>query len=172
MGLRFRAEPAGYDETAAAARGPREMARKLSLGKARAAAGKHHDALIIAADTLVALGGRIIGQPHTAAEARRMLRELNGRTHLVITGFTVLDAASGRAETGSVETTVRMRKVTLKTIDAYVRTKEPLGKAGGYAIQGRGAVLVDRIEGDYSNVVGLPLGALADVLRDFGVEIL
>jgi septum formation protein len=176
IGLRFEVEPTGYDEArgraATATLGPHETARELSLGKARAAAQKHGDALIIAADTLVVLGDRLIGQPHTAAQAREMLRALNGRTHSVITGFTVLDAGTGRLVTRSVETTVRMRKVALKMIDSYVRTKEPLGKAGGYAIQGRGAVLVDRIEGDFFNVVGLPLGALAEALKEFGVEVL
>jgi len=172
LGLRFAVEPTGYDESVAAPGGPHEIARALSLGKARAAAEKHGGALIIAADTLVVLGDRIIGQPHTVAQAREMLRALNGRTHAVVTGFTVLDAGTGRTSTRSVETRVRMKKVTLKTIDSYVRTKEPLDKAGGYAIQGRGAVLVDRIEGDYSNVVGLPLGALAETLGEFGVEVL
>jgi nucleoside triphosphate pyrophosphatase len=172
MGLRFEVEPGGYDEESVPASGPSEMARELSLGKARAAAERHPDALIIAADTLVVLGDLVFGKPHTDAQAREMLRALNGRTHSVISGFTVLDARSGRAVTRSVETTVRMRKVTLKTIDSYVRTKEPLDKAGGYAIQGRGVVLMDGIEGDYSNVVGLPLGALAEALREFGVAVL
>ncbi len=172
IGLPFEVESTGYDEGAAASREPRRMARELALGKARKAAERNPDALIIAADTLVVLGDRIMGQPRTVAEARRMLRALNGRAHSVITAFTVLDAASGRMKTRSVETSVRMRQVPLKVIDSYVRTREPLDKAGGYAIQGLGAVLVDRIEGDYSNVVGLPLGALAEVLKEFGVAVL
>lgn len=171
IGLRSEVDPTDFDEEKASASEPHEMAKELSLGKARAAAEKHPDAIIIAADTLVVLGDRVIGKPHTNAQAREMLRALNGRTHSVITGFTILDTRSGKVLTRSVETSVRMKKVTLKEIDAYVRTKEPLDKAGGYAIQGRGAVLVERIEGDFSNVVGLPLCALAEGLREFGVNV-
>jgi septum formation protein len=101
-----------------------------------------------------------------------MLRALNGQAHSVITGFTVLDTESGKVVSRSVETRVHMRKLTLKEIDSYLKSKEPLDKAGGYAIQGLGAVLVERIEGDYSNVVGLPLSALAKSLREFGVNVL
>lgn len=172
IGLRFEVEPAGYDEETTSASDPHETARELSLGKARAAAQKRRDAIIIAADTLVVLGDRILGKPRTSAEAREMLRALNGRTHSVITGFAILDAETGKVHSRSVETKVWMRKLTLKEIDAYVRTKEPLDKAGGYAIQGRGAVLVEKIEGDFPNVVGLPLSALAHALRELDVEVL
>jgi septum formation protein len=172
MGLRFEVDPTSYDEGKTSASEPHEMATELSLGKARAAARRHRNVIIIAADTLVVLGDRIIGKPHTNAEARGMLRALNGRTHSVVTGFTILDTESGKVLSRSVETRVHMRKLTVKEIDCYVRTKEPLDKAGGYAIQGRGAVLVDRIEGDYSNVVGLPLSALAESLKEFGVKVL
>lgn len=172
IGLQFEVDPTDFDEETAPASDPHEMATALSLGKARAAARKHRKALIVAADTLVVLDGRVFGKPHTNAQAREMLRALNGRTHSVITGFTVLDTEIGKVVSRSVETVVCMRKSTLKEIDGYVRTKEPLDKAGGYAIQGGGAVLVERIEGDYSNVVGLPLSALAESLREFGVEVL
>jgi septum formation protein len=172
IGLRFEVEPSNYDEEIASASEPHETARKLSLGKARAAARKHRNALIIAADTFVVFGDRVLGKPRTDSEARKMLRALNGQAHSVITGFTILDTETGKVLSRSVETRVHMRKLTLKEIDSYVRTKEPLDKAGGYAIQGRGAVLVERIEGDYSNVVGLPLRALADALREFGIKVL
>jgi len=172
IGLLFEVDPTNYDEGKTPASEPHEMAKKLSLGKARAAAKKHRKAIIIAADTLVILEGKVFGKPHTNAQAREMLRALNGRVHSVVTGFTILDADTGKMLSRSVETRVHMRTATLREIDDYVRTKEPLDKAGGYAIQGRGAVLVDRIEGDYSNVVGLPLSALAESLREFGVRVL
>jgi len=172
LGLRFEVESSDYDEEMTSGSEPHEMARELSLGKARTAARKHQNALIIAADTLVVLGDRILGKPHTNSEAREMLRALNGQVHSVITGFTILDAETGKVLSRSVETRVHMRKLTMREIDGYVRTKEPLDKAGGYAIQGRGAVLVERIEGDYSNVVGLPLSALAESLREFGIHVL
>ena len=172
IGLQFEVEPSNYDEEITSASEPHETARKLSLGKARAAARKHRNALIIAADTFVVLGDRILGKPRTNSEARETLRALNGQVHSVITGFTILDAETGKVVSRSVETRVNMRKLTIEEIESYVRTKEPLDKAGGYAIQGRGAVLVERIEGDYSNVVGLPLSALAESLKEFGVNVL
>lgn len=165
-------DPGDFDEEAASASGPEEMARELSWGKARSVADRHAGAIIIAADTLVVLGDRVLGQPRTHAQARQMLRALQGRTHSVITGFTIIDTGSGRAVTRSAETRVHLRTLASGEIDAYVRTGEPLDKAGGYAIQGRGAVLVDRIEGDYSNVVGLPLSALAQALGELGVMVL
>ena len=172
IGLRFEVEPSDYEEDIASGSEPHEMAKRLSLGKARAAARKHRKALIIAADTFVVFGDRILGKPHSNAEAREMLRALNGQAHSVISGFTILDTETGKVVSWSVETRVHMRKLTLRDIDGYVRSKEPLDKAGGYAIQGRGAVLVERIEGDYFNVVGLPLSALADALREFGIKVL
>jgi len=172
VGLQFDVEPTNYDEETTSASEPHEMAMELSLGKAKSAARKHRKSLIIAADTLVVLGDRVVGKPHTNAQAREMLRALSGRTHSVITGFSILDTETGKVLSRSVETKVHMRKLTLKEIDSYVRTKEPLDKAGGYAIQGWGVVLVDRIEGDYSNVVGLPLSALAESLGVFGVNVL
>ena len=172
IGLRFEVEPSDYEEDIAPGSEPHEVAKMLSLGKARAAARKHRKALIIAADTFVVFGDRILGKPHSNAEAREMLRALNGQAHSVITGFTILDTETGKVLSRSVETRVHMRKLTLREIDGYVRSKEPLDKAGGYAIQGRGAVLVESIEGDYFNVVGLPLSALADALREFGIKVL
>jgi septum formation protein len=172
IGLQFEVEPSNYDEETMLGSEPHEMAKKLSLGKARTAARKHRNAIIIAADTFVVFGDRVLGKPRTDYEARKMLRALNGQAHSVITGFTILDTETGKVVSRSVETRVHMRKLTLKDIDRYVRSKEPLGKAGGYAIQGLGAVLVERIDGDYSNVVGLPLSALVECLEKFGVEVL
>lgn len=172
IGLQFEVEPSDYDEEIVAGSEPHEMARRLSLGKARAAARKHRNALIIAADTFVVFGDRILGKPRTDAEAREMLRALSGQAHSVITGFTILDVETGKVVSRSVETRVHMRTMTLKEIENYVRSKEPLDKAGGYAIQEWGAVLVERIEGDYCNVVGLPLSALAESLREFGISVL
>ncbi len=172
LGLRFEVEPSNYDEETVSGSEPHEMVRELSLGKARAAAAKHRDAFIIGADTIVVLGNKVMGKPHTASEAKKMLHTLNGKVHAVITGFTILDTETGKVLSRSVETKVHIRKLTPEEIDNYVRTKEPLDKAGGYAIQGLGAVLVERIEGDYFNVVGLPLSALAEGLKEFGVPVL
>ncbi len=130
------------------------------------------NAIVIAADTFGVFDGRILGKPHTEEEARRMLEALNGKSHSVITGFSVIDTGTNKVLSKSVETRVYIRKLTPAEIDAYVRSKEPLDKAGAYAIQGLGAVIVERIEGDYYNVVGLPLSALAEALKVFGIDVL
>ena len=100
-----------------------------------------------------------------------MLKRMSGRCHSVVTGFTILDTDTGRTISKAVATKVYFRKLDDEEIGAYVRTGEPLDKAGAYAIQGRGALLVEKIEGDYCNVVGLPLGSLAQELKSFGVNI-
>ena len=172
LGLRFRVEPSDYEENLAAGLEPHELAVTLSLGKARRVAQNHRRALVIAADTFIVFEGKTLGKPRTEAEAREMLSTLNGKPHSVITGFTIIDTASGKVLSRSVETKVYLKKLSPDEIDAYVRTKEPLDKAGGYAIQGLGAVIVERIEGDYFNVIGLPLSALAESLKEFGVQVL
>ncbi len=171
-GLTFRVDASEYDEEIDARLSPHTLARRLSRHKAEAVAGRYKRAVIIAADTLVIFRGKIYGKPRTPAEAGRVLRILNGRKHSVITGFTVLDAGTGKKVTRSVETKVWFRKLAMEEIDGYVRSREPLDKAGAYAIQGLGASLIRKIEGDYYNVVGLPLSALAESLGKFGIRLL
>ena len=171
-GLQFQVDPGDYIEDMSLKLSPHELAMFLSLEKARAVAGKYHNAIIIAADTFVIIRGQILGKPHTKEEAKEMLLFLEGKTHSVITGFTVLDTDTCRKISRSVETRVTFKKLTKKEIDAYVRTEEPLEKAGGYAIQGLGSIIIKRIEGDYFNVIGLPLCALAECLKEFEIRIL
>jgi septum formation protein len=151
---------------------PHELAREIARKKAESVAGRYPDAIIISADTMGIIDGKIIGKPHSETEACSMLAMLSGRTHSVITGITVLDTSSGKAVTRSVETSVRLKNISASEIEAYVQTGEPLDKAGAYAVQGLGAVLVEKIDGDYSNVMGLPLAALTEVLKEFGVNVL
>ena len=151
---------------------PHQFVREISLKKAESVASCYPNAIIIAADTLGVIDGCIIGKPHSESEARVMLGVLSGKSHTVITGFTVLDTLTRKAVSRSVETTVHMKQITKLEIEAYVKTGEPLDKAGAYAIQGLGAVLVEKIEGDYFNVMGLPLWALAEVLKEFDVNVL
>jgi septum formation protein len=172
LGLKFRVDPAEYEERMDLAMPPHHLARHLSLEKARAVSAGYRDAIIIAADTFILFRGKLLGKPHTAQEAKRMLGMLNGKTHSVITGFTVMDTMSGSKISKSVETQVLFRRLTADEIASYVRTGEPLDKAGGYAIQGLGAVLVRKIDGDFFNVIGLPLSSLAVVLKKFGVRLL
>ncbi len=172
IGLQFEIEPSNHDEELQDDLTPHEMAKALSLEKARAVASKNKNAIIIAADTFIVIDEKIIGKPHTDDQARDMLILLNGKSHLVITGYTILDTDDGKLVVRSVETTVHMREITLDEIEAYIATGEPIGKAGAYAIQGLGAVFIEGIEGDYSNVVGLPLSALAASLTEFGFYLL
>jgi septum formation protein len=143
--------------------------RVNAVEKARAVAARHRgeDAVVLGADTEVVLDGSVLGKPGGEAHAREMLRRLSGRSHAVVTAYALVDCTTGRELVRSVETDVTFRHLTDDDIDAYVATGEPLDKAGAYGIQGRGAVLVDRIDGDYFTVVGLPLADLAAALRDF-----
>jgi septum formation protein len=172
IGLKFEVEPSNYAENMRSRLSPDELAKSISLEKARAVAGKHKNAIVIAADTFIVFRGKIMGKPNTEAEARKMLMTLRGKSHLVITGFTILATEENKVSTRSVETVVHIKNLTPEEIDAYVKSKEPLDKAGAYAIQGLGSVIVERIEGDYFNVMGLPLSALAEGLKEFGVHIL
>jgi len=172
IGLRVEVDPPEYVEDLSLDLAPHELVKKLSLEKAHIVAARHRDAIIIAADTIGVLERQIIGKPQNEAEAKEMLGRLSGRAHLVITGFTIIDTTKSKVLTKSVETKVYFRRLTTCEIDAYVRSGEPLGKAGGYAIQGRGALLVDKIEGDFYNVVGLSLSALGEGLRTFGVDLM
>ena len=150
---------------------PEEVVLGNALAKANNVAEKHREAIVISADTVVVVGGEVLGKPVSASEAEEMLTLLQGRTHRVMTALAVVHAASGAVESDLVETRVRMLPMTSEEIRAYVGTGEPMDKAGGYAIQGLGAVLVDEIEGCSFNVVGLPLSRLAMLLRRFGVRI-
>lgn len=172
MGLDFAVVPSDVDETLDVDGAPGPQVESLALRKARSVAGRMGSGLIIGADTIVVLGGRILGKPADAREAAAMLRELEGTSHEVYTGVAVVDAGSGRAVVGHERTVVRFRPLTEAEISAYVATGEPLDKAGAYGIQGIGALLVAGIEGCYTNVVGLPLGRLSELLRMFGCDLL
>jgi septum formation protein len=172
IGLKFEVEPSDYAEDMRSELSPDELARSISLEKAKVVASKHNNAIVIAADTFIVSRGKILGKPNTRDEARKMLMTLKGKSHSVITGFTILDTDKNKVLTKSVETIIHIKNLTSEEVDAYVRSKEPLDKAGAYAIQGLGSVIVERIEGDYFNVIGLPLSALAEGLKEFGIRIL
>ena len=150
---------------------PAEIVEQLSLRKALAAAKKAGpDDLIIAADTVVALDGAVLGKPHDEAEAFAMLSALSGREHHVYTGVTVLRGEE--AVTQHEETAVTFRAIEPDEIRGYIATGEPMDKAGAYGIQERGALLVSGIQGDYFNVMGLPVFRLGRILAQFGVDLL
>jgi septum formation protein len=167
--------PSGLEEDGA---GPSQQmadherqACALARAKAEEVAARLRRGLVIGADTIVVCEGVPYGKPRDAQEAEAFLLRLAGRTHHVITAVAVVDAATGRSEEAAAVTAVHMRPFDGTEAAAYVATGEPLDKAGAYGIQGRGALLVDRIEGDYSAVVGLPLPTLAALLARFGVRV-
>jgi len=172
LGIKFEVDASNNVEEMRSGLGPHELAKAISLEKARAVARKYRDAVIIAADTFIIADGKLMGKPGSEEEARKMLGALAGRHHSVITGYTLMDTRDGKILSRAVETRVHIKRLTPREIDAYVRSKEPLDKAGAYAIQGLGSVIVEKIEGDFFNVVGLPVSALAESLKEFGVDLL
>ena len=157
--------PADVDETLPEGISPERAVEELSRKKALALS-LPEDCVILAADTVVAIDGKILGKPRDGAEANRMLHLLSNRCHQVYTGVTV--AQAGRALTRHECTEVVFRALTDREILDYIATGEPMDKAGAYGIQERGALLVRAIRGDYFNVVGLPLCLTADLLKEFG----
>ena len=150
--------------------GPEELVGRLSARKAAAAAALAGGApIIIAADTMVFLDGRRLGKPRDEADAFSMLSALSGREHSVCTGVTVRQGDTVRTEAET--TSVTFRSLTAEEIRRYIATGEPMDKAGAYGIQGRGALLVEGIRGDYFNVMGLPLLLLMRILRPFGLDL-
>ena len=172
IGLTFTTDPADVDERVLPGEDAVAYAVRVALDKARVAAGRAGNGIVIAADTIVVLGDTVLGKPTDARDAERMLRMLSGRMHRVISGLAVVDAKTGRARTGAASTTVWFRDLTPAEIRSYVLTGEPLDKAGAYGIQEKGALLVEKIEGCYFNVVGLPLSLLREMLREYGVNLL
>jgi len=147
---------------------PEQLAEYLALKKAEDVAASHPEALVIGADTIVVVDGIALGQPADAANAREMLEKLSGRGHRVITGFALMCLASGAKKVKSVSTKVYFRPLSDEEIDSYIKSGEPMDKAGAYAIQGGAASFVEKTEGDYYNVVGLPVGELLESLKKFG----
>ena len=147
---------------------PAQLVEELSRQKAAEIAADHPDALIIAADTVVAVDGTVLGKPHDRDDSVRMLQTLSGREHTVYSGLTV--CWQGRSVTQHEATAVRFRPLTQDDIHHYVSTGEPMDKAGSYGIQGYGCTLVEGISGDYYNVVGLPVCRLSQILSGFGVD--
>ena len=145
----------------------RDVVGVLSRRKAEAAAAQLSDGIIIASDTLVSMNGDVLGKPADEADAHRMLRELSGNTHEVFTGVTLADAADGRWLTQVVCTQVRFRELTDAEIWDYIRTGEPMDKAGAYAIQGGARGFVSEFIGSYENVIGFPVDDIEAMLREF-----
>lgn len=149
---------------------PSQLVKNLALAKASAVAKKHPKAIVIAADTIVALGGKRWSKPKNETEAQRMLRALSGKSHDVWTAFCIIDTKNKKRIVRAAKTRLSIRKLSPQEIDRYIATGEPLDGAGGYKMQETGGFVIGTIKGDYTNVLGLPLGALLKELKALGVR--
>lgn len=168
IGIRHEVRPADIDETVLEGEVPLACVERLARTKATQLAADAPDAIVIGGDTIVVVDGHVLGKPADRAEARAMLRALAGRSHIVYTAVCVTHGA--RIASGVEAVQVRVRPLTDAEIDGYVATGEPLDKAGAYGIQGFGATIVERIEGDFFAVMGLPLVLLTRLLAEIGVR--
>ncbi|MGO9379362.1 MAG: Maf family protein [Dissulfurispiraceae bacterium] len=171
-GLKFRVDESDYEEDMDIGLKPRELAICHSVGKGRAVACRYKNALIISADTIVVLKNKVFGKPRNEKEATQMLNNLSGKSHTVITGYTIIDTDSGKDLSRAIESKVFFKRLNEEEIKTYIRSGEPMDKAGAYGVQGLGAVIVKKIDGDFFNVMGLPLNSLVESLKKFGIKVL
>jgi len=172
LGLVFQVIPPAIEENWDFNDLPPDLVMRLARDKARSVSLEHEKATILAADTIVVKDGHILGKPHNFHEACNMLSQLSGSEHVVITGICLLNRASDLELVEYETTKVFFRELSSQEIVRYVSSGEPFDKAGGYGIQGRGALLVSGIEGCYYNVVGLPLAKLQTMLKSVGISLL
>jgi septum formation protein len=172
IGNNFKVVSSNYHERTQPDMKPFDFIIHNSIEKAKDSASMISSGIVIAADTVVTCDERILGKPHTGDKAREMLRQISGKKVRVITGVTVMDLDAQRRTSFWEKTDVVIKQLSNAEIEAYVKTAEPLDKAGAFAIQGKGAIIVEKIDGDYFNVVGLPLFKLNKVLFDFGIDVL
>ena len=167
MGLSYTVDVSEVDETFEGM--PQDAVRELSRRKAAAVAARHDCSIVLAADTLV-YTDQVLGKPESEEQAKEMLKSLSGKWHSVFTGMTLIDTSAERMIQRVCETRVHFAEMTEEEIAAYVRSKEPMDKAGSYGIQGMGGMFIDRIEGSYSNVVGLPMCELREMLSELNCD--
>ena len=170
LGLEFEIITADIDETMDPGLSVRDAVAVVCEKKARAVGKDHPGRLILSADTIVVVDDKILGKPHSEAEAKDMLRTLSGRTHCVMTAFCLWQ--DGRVETHVEETHIRFKPLSDAEIDAYVATGSPMDKAGAYGIQDHASVFAEALEGDYNNVMGLPVCSVVKALRRHGIPVL
>jgi len=168
-GFSFAVIASAVDETPIPGESPSELVQRLADAKAELAAARAvGPAIVLAADTIVTLDGRIFGKPRTADDARHMLENLSGRTHAVVTGVTLIRLPDAERRSFVESTLVHFAQLAAEEISRYLATEEPHDKAGAYAIQGRAGRYIPRIEGDYFNIVGLPLSRVTQALTELG----
>jgi septum formation protein len=168
-GLEISVIPSLFDENAVGLTSPERYVKQLAQGKARDVANTYPDSWIIGADTVVLIENHVLGKPRSKAEAHHMLQNLSGKTHQVLTGYCICCLSKDLELSGAVKTDVRFKNLTDIEINWYINTGEPFDKAGAYAIQGLGTFLVKSIHGSYTNVVGLPVCEVIELLIQKGV---
>jgi septum formation protein len=168
VGLDFEVIPSRVMEDIVQKESPKEHVIRLAEAKARDVARGYPDHWVIAADTIVYINSSILGKPKNREEAMAMLRSLSGQEHWVLTGFSVCHLGKGKSDKEAVQTAVKVKSLSPTEMEWYVQTGEPFDKAGGYAIQGIGSFMIESIRGSYTNVVGLPLCELIQMLNRLG----
>ncbi|KAA3602148.1 MAG: septum formation inhibitor Maf [Calditrichaeota bacterium] len=164
--LNFKVQPSDVEEIHDESISPEELVQSLSLQKAQDVADKVSENLaVVGADTIVLLENEVLGKPKDKAEAQKMLRSLSGKTHKVFTGFTILHKTQKIEVSEAVATEVKFKELSDLEIESYVKTKEPMDKAGAYGIQGFGSILVEKVNGCYFNVMGFPLNRFYEALK-------
>ncbi len=169
LGISFSIIPPDIDERRRRDETPREFVLRVSYEKAQKVGEHFPEKWVIGADTIVVYKGKVLGKPKDDADAFNMLKSLRGKWHKVMTGYCVLNASKDIMYRDAVETRVFVRDLSDDEIIRYIKTSEPQGKAGSYAVQGKGGYMVKEIKGSYSNVVGLPICEVAEVLMSLGV---
>jgi septum formation protein len=168
VGLDFDVIPSGIEEDYIKGESPIKHVLRLAEAKALDVGNQHPDRWVVAADTIVYVDHSILGKPKSREEAKKMLRRLSGKEHRVLTGFSVQHLEKGKGDREAVQTTVKVKKLTQEEMEWYVKTREPFDKAGGYAIQGVGSFMIESIKGSYTNVVGLPVCELIQMMSRLG----
>ncbi|MFA6896968.1 MAG: nucleoside triphosphate pyrophosphatase [Patescibacteria group bacterium] len=151
---------------------PEQLAVELALGKARDVAAKNTNAVIIAADSFVVLDGEYLGKPHSAEEARAVLRKISGKKQNLVTGMAVIDTESGATITDFEIGEIWVKELTDEEIEGYIKTGEPFGRAAGYAIQEIGSIFIEKIQGNYTGIIGLPVNKVYKILTQLGVKVI
>lgn len=170
-GLSFITEASSYEEDMTLSLNNEELAKTLSLGKAEAVAKNHTNTIVIGSDTFVTFEGKRLGKPHTPEKAKEMLQMLSSKKHTVFTGLAIIDTDTKKTISEAILAAVFFREMSEAEIDGYIRTGEPLDKAGAYAVQGKGAMFIEKIDGDFFSIMGLPLSRLVERLEEFDVTI-
>ncbi|MBU1183044.1 MAG: Maf family protein [Pseudomonadota bacterium] len=168
-GLSFSVIPSGFDESSVPVADPHNYVKVLAESKAKDISDKYPESWVIGADTVVVIGGQILGKPTSRSDAREMLKSLSGQTHLVLTGYCICCKVKNRFYSETIKTEVLFKNLTDEEVEWYIHTKEPFDKAGAYAIQGLGTFLVKSVNGSYTNVVGLPVCEVLEILIKEGV---